>query len=230
MENNLVIIKRQKVVTDSLTVADNFGKRHDKVLRSIENLMKNDEDGRLIFGETKYTDSHNRNQKKYIMDRRAFSILCMGFTGKKALKWKKRFYDAFEALENHILQQKNLSWQQDRLEGKQDRRELTDAIKNLVALAQDSGSNNADRYYESISKLIYDQLFGIKKAPLNFRDSLDKESLKQLKMVEWKVSEWLNEAIRTCKDYHQPYKDIKGKLKCLVSVIGIMNPYRQITA
>jgi len=123
-----------------------------------------------------------------------------------------------------------IEWQQTRFEGKEDRRELTDAIKPLVALADESGSKNADKYYETFSKLIYDQLFGIKKAPLNFRDTLDKESLKQLKMVEWKVSQWLNQAIETCTDYHQPYQIIKGKLKALVSVIGTLNPCREIAA
>jgi Rha family phage regulatory protein len=230
METNLVINKRQKVVTDSLTVAENFKKRHDRVVRKIENLINDDEKDLLIFGEISYQDSYGRNQKKYIMDRKSFSILCMSFSGKKALNWKMKFYDAFEAMENHILQKKNLSWQQDRLEGKLDRRELTDAIKKLVTLAENSGSNNADRYYESISKLIYSQLFDIKKAPSNFRDSLDKESLKQLKVVEWKTSQWLDEAIKKCKDYHQPYKEIKGKLKALVSVIGTMDTNRRITA
>jgi len=230
MENNLVIVKRQKVVTDSLIVAEISGKRHDRVIRSIENLIKVDEEDRLIFGEILYKDSYGRDQKKYIMDRRSFSILCMGFTGKKALKWKNRFYDAFEAMENHILQQKNLSWQQDRLEGKQDRLELTDSIKRLVDLAQDSGSKNADRYFERITQLIYDQLFGLKKAPLNFRDSLDKQALKQLKMVEWNVSQWLNQAIETCTDYHQPYKIIKERLIALVGVIGTLNHRLEIAA
>ena len=230
MENNLVIIKRQKVVTDSLTVADNFGKRHTHVIEKIENIIKDDVKDRTIFRPIFYKDSYGREQKKYIMDRRSFSILSMGFTGKKALKWKNDFYDAFEKMETHILQQQNLSWQQDRLEGKQDRLELTDSIKRLVELAQDSGSKNADRYFERITQLIYDQLFGLKKAPSNFRDTLGKEALKQLKMVEWNVSQWLNQAIKTCTDYHQPYKEIKGKLKALISVIGIMNPCRGIAA
>ena len=78
--------------------------------------------------------------------------------------------------------------------------------------------------------MIYDQLFGLKKAPLNFRDTLGKEALKQLKMVEWNVSQWLNQAIETCTDYHQPYKIIKGKLKALVGVIGTLNHRLEIAA
>jgi Rha family phage regulatory protein len=228
MESSLTLIKGKKVVTDSLIIAEKFRKRHTNVLEKIENLIKDDEKDRLIFRLISYKDSYGRFQKKYIMDRRSFSILCMSFTGKKALKWKNRFYDAFEQMENFILQQKNHSWQQARIEGKQDRYELTEAIKKLVELAVSSGSNNADRYYESISKMIYQQLFNIKQVPLNFRDSLDQDSLKQLRMMEWQVSQWLIKAIATCKDYHEPYREIKEKLKILVSVIGVMSPCFQI--
>jgi len=123
-----------------------------------------------------------------------------------------------------------IEWQQTRFEGIEDRLELTDSIQRLVDLAQESGSKNADRYFERITQLIYRQLFGFKKAPSNFRDSLDKESLKQLKMVEWKASQWLTDAIETCTDYHQPYKIIKGKLIALVLVIGTLNPCLEIAA
>jgi len=68
MNKSLVITKRQKVVTDSLTVAEKFGKRHDHVLEKINNIIRDDEDGLLNFRETKYTDSHNRSQKKYIKE------------------------------------------------------------------------------------------------------------------------------------------------------------------
>ncbi len=47
--NNLVIISRHKAVTDSLTVANKFKKRHDRVLRKIEGLIKEDEGTHLNF-------------------------------------------------------------------------------------------------------------------------------------------------------------------------------------
>lgn len=38
--NKLVFINNEQVVTDSVTVAGNFEKRHDNVMRDIENLKK----------------------------------------------------------------------------------------------------------------------------------------------------------------------------------------------
>ncbi len=74
---DLTIIKWQKVVTDSLTVAEKFNKRHDHVTEKVKNILRDDEDGLLNFRETKYVDSHNRTQKKYIMDRK-FGIVASG--------------------------------------------------------------------------------------------------------------------------------------------------------
>lgn len=79
-----------------MRVAEVFGKRHDHVTRDIEKLVG---EGVPNFGETSYTDSLGRPQKMYLMDRDGFSLLAMGFTGKKALQWKMSFFDAFEALE-----------------------------------------------------------------------------------------------------------------------------------
>jgi anti-repressor protein len=39
MNKQLVFIDNNRVVTDSLTVAECFGKRHDLVLRDIENQI-----------------------------------------------------------------------------------------------------------------------------------------------------------------------------------------------
>lgn len=37
--NELVYLKNDEAVCDSLQVAEKFGKRHDRVLRAIENLL-----------------------------------------------------------------------------------------------------------------------------------------------------------------------------------------------
>ena len=38
--NDLVFARKDEAVTDSLTVAEYFQKRHDRVLRAIENLLE----------------------------------------------------------------------------------------------------------------------------------------------------------------------------------------------
>ena len=41
MKNQLVFIKENNAVTDSLTIAEMFGKNHDNVLRDIRTQMEN---------------------------------------------------------------------------------------------------------------------------------------------------------------------------------------------
>jgi len=212
------------LTTDSLIVADKFQKQHKHVLEKIENLIKIDENNRLNFRPVEYKDKKGEFRKMVVMNRRSFSILCMSFTGKKA------FYDAFEKMERILLHRQNVSWQQSRIEGKQSRSKLTDAIKRLVDLAKENNSKNADKYYISITNMIYKQVFSLKKVPDQFRDSLGKNELYQLQLVEWKIAEWLNQSIDSCLDYHEPYVEIKKKLKTLVAVIGVINLNRQIAA
>lgn len=92
MKDSLIETKGNSITTTSLIVAEKFKKRHDDVLRKIDNLIKNDDGGRLNFTESSYVNSQNKEQKMYDMNRRTFSILVMGFTGKKAMEWKHKFY------------------------------------------------------------------------------------------------------------------------------------------
>lgn len=101
--NDLVVMKDQQAVTSSLQVAETFGKRPDHVLRDIENLIKKDVSkiGEM-FQESETTDSYGRPRKVYLMNRDGFTLLVVGFTGKKALNFKVKYIQAFNAMENQI--------------------------------------------------------------------------------------------------------------------------------
>ena len=107
---NLVIMKDQRAVTTSLNVADTFEKQHKHVIESIEKLLL--EDGpnfRPMFAEGDEPDVYGRPRKVYFMNRDGFSFLVMGFTGAKAREFKLQYMSAFNAMENHIKQQMDMS-------------------------------------------------------------------------------------------------------------------------
>ncbi len=99
---------------DSLFVAEVFEKRHDHVLRAIDNLIRpkngeieprsglSREFAKRNFGEINYKDSKGRTQKAYAMTRDGFTMLVMGFTGKKALKFKELYIKKFNEMEETI--------------------------------------------------------------------------------------------------------------------------------
>lgn len=115
--NNLIKIINQNgnLVVSSREVAENFEKRHDNVVRDIENLIENEP---LKNEELKYfipgTFNHRGNEyKEYLLTRDGFSLLVMGFTGSKALGWKLKYIEAFNKMEkvikNNTLITENLS-------------------------------------------------------------------------------------------------------------------------
>lgn len=99
---DLVIMKDRQAVTSSLNVAENFEKRHDHVLRDIDGVEKDVPNFGEMFFETNEPDSYGRDRRVIYMNRDGFTILAMGFTGKKALQFKLKYIDAFNQMENHI--------------------------------------------------------------------------------------------------------------------------------
>lgn len=105
--NELVTVYKNQLVTDSRQVAEHFEKQHQHVIRDIENLVNKAEEkdaskiGRMFF-ETTMPDAYGRMKRVYLMNRDGFSLLVMGFTGAKALEWKLKFLEAFNAMEKAI--------------------------------------------------------------------------------------------------------------------------------
>ncbi len=97
-----------KPTTLSTDVARHFGKRHDNVVRDIENLRAQlDPDHLLNFEETEQSRSSPLNgapisARAYRLTRDGFTLLAMGFTGKKALAFKLAYIDAFNRMEAEL--------------------------------------------------------------------------------------------------------------------------------
>lgn len=106
MTEELVIMHDQQAVTTSLQVAKNFEKLHKNVLRDIDALKRDVLNFEQMFVESTELDSYGRDRRIYYMNRDGFSLLAMGFTGKKALQFKLKYIDAFNRMEKQLqLQQ-----------------------------------------------------------------------------------------------------------------------------
>ena len=94
-----------KIVTSSQAVAYYFEKQHRNVLRAIRGMLKN-EHTKEMFYEYLYTDKQNdQTYPAFLMTRDGFTLLAMGFTGKKALEWKIRYIQAFNEMEKQLKEQ-----------------------------------------------------------------------------------------------------------------------------
>ena len=92
------------VTVSSLQVAEDFEKEHRNVVQAIEELKKGvAEKSADLFIESSYQHPQNKQTYKcYNLTRDGFSLLVMGFTGKKALEWKLKYIEAFNLMEQKI--------------------------------------------------------------------------------------------------------------------------------
>jgi Rha family phage regulatory protein len=123
--SDLVFVQNDQVLTDSLTVAEMFGKRHDNVKRDIEitisniDRLKESEEAKelginfntLKFEEIEYHDSRNRVQKKYLLNFDAFMLVTMSYTTQRAMLIKVRYINEFNRMKEELQQQKQQAFQ-----------------------------------------------------------------------------------------------------------------------
>lgn len=100
--NQLVFIEGNQAVTDSLTVAEVFGKRHADVIKSIETLNCSKEFTERNFSLSDYQDPTGRVLKKYLIKRDGLTFLVFGYTGAKAALFKERYIAEFNRMEAEL--------------------------------------------------------------------------------------------------------------------------------
>ena len=112
----LVIMQNQQAVTTSLKVAEAFGKRHDHIMRDISELKKglpNSGDTQHMFAEGTYINEQNgQSYPMYFMNRDGFTLLAMGFKGKKALEFKLKYIEAFNKMESIVKKENQFAMPQ----------------------------------------------------------------------------------------------------------------------
>ena len=95
-----------QVVTSSLAVADFFSKRHDDVLKKIRILDCSPEFCARNFAETSILvhqpNGGTRKLPCYHITRDGFAFLAMGFTGKRAARFKEAYINAFNQMEKNL--------------------------------------------------------------------------------------------------------------------------------
>lgn len=205
----LVFLRNEQALTDSLTVAEMFGKRHDRVLRAIDNLVeslpKNGERRMFIFGRRKADDG--QFHRMYFMNRDGFSLLVMGFTGKKALEWKLKYIDAFNAMEKIITEKQTTVWLETRQQGKLIRRDETNVIQKLVEYAKEQGSTHAEMLYMTYSKLAN------KMAGITNRDQASILQLNDLTTMERIIAKVVIDGMEQGIHYKDIYQQSKERLE-----------------
>lgn len=111
--SELVYLKNNAAVCDSLQVAEKFGRNHKYVLKKIEKLLEDDSANKLAqcIRISKYKDASGKYNKMYLLNKDGFVFLAFGFTGKEADAWKWKYIEAFNQMEKLIQEKSTAAYQ-----------------------------------------------------------------------------------------------------------------------
>ncbi|WP_151035523.1 Rha family transcriptional regulator [Bacillus wiedmannii] len=146
-QESLVFIKDNKVVTDSLTVAELLKKQHKHVLRDIKVQMEKLEsagEGKFTesnFGLSFYKDVTGRNLQKIEMTEDAFTILMFSYNTIETMKIKVRFIEEFKRMRAFIENRSILP---------------TDPFGQIELIA--AGTSNLNKRVSSLEQVVEKQL------------------------------------------------------------------------
>lgn len=111
----------------------------------------------------------------------------------------------------YIATEKDNKWLGIRAESKAVRKSETEVIKDFVEYAKNQGSQNAERYYTILSKLVNSKL-GITSGQ---RDNISQQTLMEIKTLEGLISMRLNKLMNNQTHYKDIYKDIKNLIESI---------------
>lgn len=208
--NELVYLKNDVAVCDSLQVAEKFGKEHRNVLRAIDDLIEsllNFEQSSNMFISSRRKADNGKYHRMYLMNRDGFSLLVMGFTGKNALEWKLQYIQAFNQMEKLIQEKSTAAYQVADQAEKATRRAETDVIKEFVEYARAQGSTHADHYYSIYTKLAY------KAVGITDKVSAAGMQLDDLSLAEHLIVHTLRAGMAAGRGYKEIYQDCKNRLE-----------------
>lgn len=184
----MMIGKVETSIVTSLDIAETFGKEHKRVLQDIRELECSEDFRRHNFVQSSYVNSQNKKQPMYYVTRDGFTLLAMGYTGEKAMKFKEGYIRQFNAMEKLLI-------------GKIKEREKGIAVRQAFTKAIQQSSENERMHghaYSTYTDVIYKSIFGKNAKQLreefgitkkeSMRDYFSEEELVKVQNAEMLVS------------------------------------------
>lgn len=184
----MMIGKVETSIVTSLDIAETFEKEHKRVLQDIRELECSEDFRRHNFVQSSYVNCQNKKQPMYYVTRDGFTLLAMGYTGEKAMKFKEGYIRQFNAMEKLLI-------------GKIKEREKGIAVRQAFTKAIQQSSENERMHghaYSTYTDVIYKSIFGKNAKQLrdefgiskkeNMRDCFSEEDLVKVQNAEMLVS------------------------------------------
>ena len=225
--NELVALnKNEKPTTTSLLIAEKFGKPHNDVLKAIRKTISDCEKNKISLGNISQC-SYKKNGRKFPffeLDRDTFTFVVMSFSGKNALKFKADYIKQFNRMEHKLrdilVGRQSSEWNTARIDGKMQRRKLTDILAPFQIYSLNQGSKGtAFNAYSNFTRLI-NKAMAIKAGQ---REILTDDALRRVMnleyMIENKVKELMGQQVY-CKEIYKQCKALMENFTKMVPYTG----------
>ena len=221
--NDLVVVKKNEVFTDSLIIAGGTGFEHHTITRKIRDFTSDFEELGYLDVVSKYTGGNP--QKIYLLNEPQASYLITLLENNAIVRgFKLALVKEFYRMRQFILEKQSAEWKESRTIGKKARKDEMDVImRKLIPLAESQGSNNAGKLYMSYSKLVNSTL-GIK---AGMRDELPVDYVDVIRFLERAIENIIS--IEVDKGTH--YKEIYQvcKVKCnIIKELAFLSSHKEI--
>lgn len=216
MKNELIKIKNVDsigLVVSSRTIAEETGKEHSKVLRTLDDILTEPNMASLIFGSV-YKDKKGEMRKEYLLTKKGFILYMFNIQGYN--KFKLSYINRFEEMEQIIRNKNDSEWLLTREQGKMIRRKETDAIQELILYAKEQGSEHYNRLYIVYSKLV-NKLVG---AEPNSRDTMEYAKLMTIHQLENMFSKIITDCMNKKIYYKEIYNICKERGTQFIALIN----------
>lgn len=205
----VVTVSNNKLTTTSKNLAEVFEKPHHNVLKAIRALDVPEDFSAVNFNLAKFKDTQGKKRPMVEMTRDGFTILVMGFTGPKAMKFKLAYIEAFNKMEKELAGQIPAVLDQEILKvcigNQQMMANLNEKLGILAVMAQELKHFNemTDVISSSIQQL--SRISNIENAMHEHLEHLRNDFMKQLKMeydrnmASSLIQQQINNAIQSIK-------------------------------
>lgn len=193
--NNLVTVKNDQPVTTSLQVAESFGRTHKDVMNSIRDIQNevqkssevNDSKRRenllllnhMFYEDTYKVKNNTRSYPMFYMNKDGFVLLVMGFTGRKATKFKLQYITQFNQMENELKQHSQMALPQNYAEALKELANQVEENDRLKAQLQQPDFEKEIMEQSKPAKVLYTTEEVAKKCGFTSARLLNKELYKQ---------------------------------------------------
>lgn len=219
--NNLVVIMKNDVFTNSKAIADGVGIQHKSVVELLKDYSYLPELHRF---ETAKVKTKGRSLEViYLTELQATILITLMKNSPKVIEFKvrlaKEFFKQRKIINALLAQKQNAEWLEVRNKTKCMRKESMDVIQEFIVYAKKQGSKSAEKYYMNFSRMELSGLFILEEKYPNARDVMSIRQLNLIELADEAIANSLKESMANNLNYKDCYTAAKEKIELLARII-----------